>query len=323
MARLLVVVPGIGGHTSQFSALLDLLKTSPGWVTETQILPYDHNRGLFSRKLAAQIANDLAILIEGAWLENGSFDDIVLIGHSMGALLVRQAYLIALGSSSNNMQAKPWANQVSRMVLLAGINRGLKLSIGQKLTAAILLPGPCLLRDLLIGSDFVTNLRLWWIKKLSAQPRRPLVVQVLGDHDNEVGEQDSLDIEGFLEGHQLMVAGVNHDTILDPGKSRAFSAQQAGILQLAVLGSIPNSLGNNVVLDASSKVYFVAHGIRDTNNDWVTDVSNRIELAIPTHGSYRRMWEDSRPSSLFSLCCGGRKYAGFRMSIVKSWQGIR
>ncbi len=63
MARLLVVVPGIGGHSSQFTALLDLLKASPGWVTETKILPYDHNRGLFSRKLAAQIANDLAILI--------------------------------------------------------------------------------------------------------------------------------------------------------------------------------------------------------------------------------------------------------------------
>jgi triacylglycerol esterase/lipase EstA (alpha/beta hydrolase family) len=115
MTRLIVVVPGIGGHTSQFSAPLDLLKASPGWVTETQILPYDHNRGLFSRKRAAQIANDLAILIEGAWLENGSFDEIVLIGHSMGALLVRQAYLTGLGSSSNHMQAKPWANKVSRM----------------------------------------------------------------------------------------------------------------------------------------------------------------------------------------------------------------
>ncbi len=111
----------------------------------------------------------------------------------MGALLVRQAYLIALGSSSKHIRGKPWANKVSRMVLLAGINRGLKLSIEQKLLAALLLPGPCLLRDLLVGSDFVTNLRLWWIKKLAAQPRRPLVVQVLGDHDNEVGEQDSLD----------------------------------------------------------------------------------------------------------------------------------
>jgi hypothetical protein len=143
------------------------------------------------------------------------------------------------------------------------------------------LPGPCLLRDLLVGSDFVTNLRLWWIKKLVAQPRRPLVVQVLGDHDNDVSEQDSLDIEGFLEGHQLLVAGANHESVVNPGKSRAFTAQHAGVLRLAVLGSIPDSRGNDFVPDACSKVYFVVHEIRDTNNDWVTDVSNRIELAIP------------------------------------------
>jgi pimeloyl-ACP methyl ester carboxylesterase len=281
MTRLLVVVPGIGGKTSQFSALLDLLKASLGWVTETKILPYDHNRGLFSRKRAAQIAYDLAIFIETEWLESGSFDDIVLIGHSMGALLVRQAYLIALGSSSRRTVVKPWASKVSRIVLLAGINRGLKLSTGRKLLAALLLPGPCLLRDLLIGSDFVTNLRLWWIKKLVAQPRRPLVVQVLGDHDNEVGEQDSLDIEGFLEGHQLIVEGANHESLVDPAKPRAFSAQHGGVLRLAVLGSIPDSRGDDVVPDAHSKVYFVVHGIRDTNNDWVTDVSSRIEAAIP------------------------------------------
>jgi pimeloyl-ACP methyl ester carboxylesterase len=281
MARLLVVVPGIGGHTSQFSLLLDLLKASPSWAADTQILLYDHNRGIFSRKLAAQIANDLAILIEGEWLEKGSFEDIVLIGHSMGALLVRQAYLTGLGSSLNRMRPKPWASKVSRMVLLAGINRGLKLSIWEKLLAALLLPGPCLLRDLLHGSDFVTNLRLWWIKKLAAQQERPLVVQVLGDHDNEVNKQDSLDIEGFLEGHQLMVQGANHESVLHPGKSRSFSDQHAGILRLAVMGSIPDSLADNVVCDASRKVYFVAHGIRDTSDDWVKDVSSRIELAIP------------------------------------------
>ena len=59
------------------------------------------------------------------------YKDIILVGHSMGALLVRKAYVYARGQTQDwnpesPIRPKPrtWTSQVNRIILLAGLNRG-------------------------------------------------------------------------------------------------------------------------------------------------------------------------------------------------------
>jgi triacylglycerol esterase/lipase EstA (alpha/beta hydrolase family) len=288
--RLLVIVPGLRGKTGQWNALLEKLKQEPEWASETKILPYDHGATPFTRTSASQLVTKLAMHIETEVITCGPFDDIVLMGHSMGALLVRQAYLVGLGSRISGDLAKPWASLVSRLVLFSGINRGVRLRLHEKV-ALTLLPRDCLLRDLLVGSDFVTNLRLWWIKKLVQEQKRPLVIQLKGSNDDLIEYDDSLDIEGFFEGYQLLVPGASHRDIMNLGNST--SVERYEVLRQAVLRPFDIAEATAIQPDASRKIYFVMHGIRANNDDWVQDLSAMISENIqgatvipPTYGRF-------------------------------------
>jgi pimeloyl-ACP methyl ester carboxylesterase len=286
MARLMVFVPGIRLKASAWQPLIQQLEEDPAWVADSQVLAWDHRTGILGRKPLLEIAAHLASEIGTRYALRAAsgkppFDDIVLVGHSMGALLVRQAYLIALGSTLNNMPPQPWAPLVSRIVLLAGVNSGVSLSRWQKLLAALVLSRKGTVHDILRGSDFITNLRLWWIRKLTTIERRPILVQLLGSRDNLVDREDSLDIEGFLEGHQFMVDGFDHLSLLIPGRGMRFDDTQYDILSLAILRNIPDDLTPPATYNPRQKVFFVVHGIRDCNNDWVEDVAKRISATFP------------------------------------------
>src|SRR5271165_4027717 len=117
------------------------------------------------------------------------------------------------------MEPMLWADHVSRIVLLAGVNRVLRLRWWEKLALPFLVSRHGTLRDLLVGSDFITNLRIWWLRKLKQIPKRPVVVQVLGKSDELVDRLDSLDIEGFDEGHQFLIDNAHHGDLFLPDKS--------------------------------------------------------------------------------------------------------
>lgn len=286
MAKLFVFVPGIRLKASSWQPLIQQLEQDPLWRTDSQVLTWDHGTGILGRKPLLDIAGHLAAEINTAVAVRRAsskppFDEIVLVGHSMGALLVRQAYLIGLGSALNKMRPKPWARMVSRIVLLAGVNSGLSLSIWRRLLATLVLSRRGTVHDLLRGSDFVTNLRLWWIRKLTTLDRRPIVVQLLGSTDDLVSREDSLDIEGFVEGHQFEVKGFDHLSLLIPGRGMTFDDKQYDILSLAILGAIADDAAPPPTFDPQQKVFFVVHGIRDSNNDWVKDLEKRIGAAFP------------------------------------------
>jgi pimeloyl-ACP methyl ester carboxylesterase len=286
MARLLVFVPGIRLKATAWQPLLQQLKQDPAWVKDSEVLAWDHGTSIFGRKpllelsarLAAAIGTRFALRAASA---KPAFDDVVLIGHSMGGLLVRQAYLIGLGSTLNNMPPQSWAKLVSRIVLLAGVNSGVALSRWQKLLAMLLLSHRGTVHDILRGSDFITNLRLWWIRKLTTLDRRPIVIQLLGSQDTIVDREDSLDVEGFLEGHQFVVDGFNHLSLVIPGRGLKFDEAQYETLSLAILRNVPNDTAPPATHIPCQKVFFVVHGIRDGNNDWVEDISKRIAGAFP------------------------------------------
>ena len=281
MARLLVLVPGIRSKPEDFDPLLARLEKDSAWREDTIVAPWDHRTTLFSRKHLLQVAKNLALFIKAQWAVNKGFDDVVLVGHSMGAMLVRQAYLIGLGSSVNQMDSMSWASHVSRIVLLSGLNRGVTLRWWEKLLLPLVVSRHGSLRDLLEGSDFITNLRIWWLRKLDRMEKRPVVVQVLGEQDERVQEQDSLDIERFDEGHQYQIGNVGHKDVYLPDKNGEFRPLQYEILSMAILKPIEDEVSSAVSMDASKKLYFLVHGIRDSNDDWVAAMKALLEEQIP------------------------------------------
>ena len=279
MGRLIVLAPSIANNTSQFDLLLTRLRLDPQWRGDTDVLRFEHHASARSLKRADKLTRDLADAIRGKWLVDGPFDDIILMGQSVGGILVRAAYLQGLGSVRNNQEPQEWVSFVSRIVLFASFNRGIRLRWYESI-AFTFMPWQSLLRDILVGSDFVTNVRLWWVRKLASMPKRPLVIQIRGMQDTRVAADDSVDVEGFLEGYQLPVDST-HDGLLKPDEGVEFSKQKYDVFRKAVLGSFSGTEESSRKEDPDRKVFFVVHGIRASNDDWVKAVSAMILSQVP------------------------------------------
>jgi len=81
----------------------------------------------------------LLIHIDQIWRsKEGSYDQVILVGHSMGALLAAHFKddESILEEDKSVAQARPWAHCVDRLVLLAGMNRGWQISHHLSLTGA-------------------------------------------------------------------------------------------------------------------------------------------------------------------------------------------
>jgi pimeloyl-ACP methyl ester carboxylesterase len=88
-----------------------------------------------ARSLLDLIEDQITFREEKDWPE---FEEIVLIGHSMGALLARKVYLLAGPESAEARfegslagplaMERPWFRKINRIILFAGMNRGWTLN---------------------------------------------------------------------------------------------------------------------------------------------------------------------------------------------------
>src|SRR6266567_4448459 len=87
---------------------------------------------------AADLAEELSESIETQCEEHqeatgNEYEQIILIGYSRGCLLLRKAYVFARGQAHDlelgglQLNLRPWADRVFRIVLMAGMNRGWSL----------------------------------------------------------------------------------------------------------------------------------------------------------------------------------------------------
>ncbi len=140
-----------------------------------------------ARSLVTVIEEQIAFRSNQGWAE---FDDIVLIGHSLGALLVRKVYLLAGPESAearfedsvyqNELTPeRPWFRKVSRIILFAGMNRGWSLNHHLRFFRFLLWWVSTFAADTLMaftndrtrlvimnsrrGAPFLTELRLQWL----------------------------------------------------------------------------------------------------------------------------------------------------------------
>jgi pimeloyl-ACP methyl ester carboxylesterase len=267
-SRLFVYVPATGQTTQCWAPLIDRLRREPG-LEDADWLPWDHYQKWYSTGRMERLSATLAARIDERYLSKGPFDHVTLIGHSLGGILVRKAYLIGSGCDET-VPCSPmeWGARVDRIVLLAAINRGFDpnyLWWGRLAKAILLMPCFRLARDYMVGSDVITDLRISWIRRFrQLGDRQPTVIQVQGSRDELIRHDDSVDVEQFARAGVERIDATHRDLpLLPPDRAdERYAVLKRHILTTQGTADSPNTE------DKVRDVVFLVHGIRATTSDW-------------------------------------------------------
>jgi pimeloyl-ACP methyl ester carboxylesterase len=285
-------VPGLMGGEPKWEPLKARLQQEPELAGSEWCFWHHHILRSAGFRRAEKAAWELKATIDEK-CSGGGYADIVLIGHSMGGLLVRQAYLMASGYQTG--QRSRWQPLVSKIVLFAATNRGLdprrRLKIIGPIAGPLLLRTGCYARlpfsDFLRGSDFITNMRIHWLRMFRSLKSRPVVVQLLGQHDTTVETLDSADVDQFPGGYQFDVPGADHSSVIRLDRVRDLTRREARYRLIRDCILHPEGQADHIrptgiePTEEPHQVVFVLHGIRDTNNDWVQKACDRISARAP------------------------------------------
>lgn len=255
------------------------------------VLPLKYKAGVLSNTTPENLAEKIAKAIASAY-DPDRHETIVLVGQSMGALIVRRAFIDAERADA------AWTRKVSRVVLLAGMNRGWDIS-GKK--PSDMMPDKWLLfwfgswfgrvsgtgnfiLGAEVGAPFVANLRLDWMRRFHTSNLRKIeVVQLLGDIDDIVSDQDNKDLLSLTTKNfaWIRVRGTGHANISDFEDQTRFG-DVAGTLGdyrkqkflLAATRPFAEVLSENEEQPFQpdlgvKEVVFVLHGIRDLG-EWAS-----------------------------------------------------
>jgi hypothetical protein len=220
-------------------------------------LPVD----LFSWSDADEIALSIVDYLAGR-PEINSYRSIILVGHSLGAVIARKVWALAHGATSvatvDLGAARKWANIIDRIVLLAAINRGWMISSALDPLARLLwtlgtawgnICRHVLRREPIIfafrrGAPFLTAVRLQCLAVASALlDSLPITVQLLGTADDYVAPTDNLDLATGQEFYYMEVAEATHGGIIDLDEGEG-SLGALARFRLALKGD-SQSLGEN------------------------------------------------------------------------------
>ena len=323
-------------YTSSSQALAAVRDTVQGQWPNAKYLCPDLPASLWSTASPNQIVADLLkmvdIEVESAECTERPIDNIVLIGHSLGALLARKLYVVACGetraapfepqfidigskTADGLLICRPWARLVSRLILLAGMNRGWRITHHLSLTKAPLWAFGAAIghiirlisgRTLIIstirqGAEFVTQLRIQWIRMRQMQERRgsnaaggAMTIQLLGSIDDMVAPEDNIDLVSGGDFYYMDVPFSGHADIIE-FHHPILGAERRRVFLFALLGSeqqlkldsvVPSDeqfVGANIDI---TKVLFVIHGIRDAGY-WTHKIARRVKKRA---GSAAKDW---------------------------------
>ncbi|WGL16959.1 hypothetical protein PVT68_01350 [Microbulbifer bruguierae] len=206
----------------------------------------DLNAGWSSTETPVNITQNLLENIDQIWevrerQKSKPYERIIFVGHSFGALIARKLYVCACGETQaapfeNAISAKiarPWAYKVERLILLAGMNRGWRVSHHLSLSNAaiwsagnlignilsLLRSSPPLIFSVRKGAPFITQLRLHWIHMRNQAKERKLgdalTIQLLGSIDDMVSPEDNVDLISGRDFVYLDVPYSGHSNVID------------------------------------------------------------------------------------------------------------
>lgn len=297
---LIIVVGGLGNHHAAWKRLEARLHDqgiSGDWHH------YD-TQGVGSILRAGRVRDLTRELLANIDRLAGDYRRIILVGHSAGGMIVRDAYLLAAGAYPDQPSRREWWSKVESVLLFASINRGFRpyatatWALGMALMKLVSLQWLLLkppswfalgwLMELEKGSFFVTDLRLSWMRhfhELDGE-HRPFVVQFLGDIDGVVAREDVRDTEAFANSYTVTIEGADHSNLFDP----AAPPGAAGFVRILEVFRNPDpqlhepEQAGELPATGPGRVVFVLHGIRDGNSGWVTDIAEAIEQQAKSDG---------------------------------------
>ncbi|QOJ09411.1 alpha/beta hydrolase [Nitrosomonas sp. H1_AOB3] len=263
----------------------------------------------FSLANPVAVVCDLMDKIDAYW-DKQKYENIIIVGHSLGALLGRKLYIYACGETPeapfevgvHNRIKRDWAEKVDRIILLAGMNRGWSISHHMSIPKAITFTLGAALGEVITwikkrrplilsirrGAPFLTNLRIQWLAMrratLSSRAGHAITIQLLGSIDDCVGPEDNIDLVSGADFVYIDVGKSGHANIIDMDTSTVGQERkQKFILALTANRQV---LDNHCVLPQDTElltkrtdvtdVIFVMHGIRDLGY-WTHKIARRVK----------------------------------------------
>jgi hypothetical protein len=189
--------------------------------------------------------------------EDPAEPDVILVGHSLGAILARSVYCRACGARDDATVdpslARPWAARIRRIILFAGMNRGWTTTsavgpvqrFAMRLGAAVGHVLSLLGREPVVfaarrGAPFLTTMRLQWLELARNPPngtKPPLTVQLLGTRDDLVSPADNVDLATGGDFLYLEIPGSGHADAVEMGEhSREWRTLPYRLLHAIVIG---------------------------------------------------------------------------------------
>jgi pimeloyl-ACP methyl ester carboxylesterase len=288
--KLIVVVPAIRSQRKYWDLLINERLRQEPELNEADWFFWDHRVGFFSFKMVEALARDLNAQLE-AKHSNKNYNEIILIGHSLGGLIVRAAYLMCVDTSYGAAGTSAWGEKVSRIILLAAVNKGVPPKkipfwfISLPLVNFIGIFKKLMVTDLWVGSAFVTNLRIGWIRYFgSDQPRsHPIIIQLLGTADGLVSREDSIDVVQFRNAEHISVPGANHQDLyrLDLLNDEVSKNERYSIIRRVIISELPSEKPS-MITEEKNLVVFILPGIRDASSSWTTELGDRIVATRPS-----------------------------------------
>lgn len=256
---------------------------------------------------------------------NRPYDEIILVGHSTGAVVARKLVVAAwgvagdvTGADGKPMPAQPWAARISRLIFIAGVNRGWGISsalswlevftwrLGTFIGRTVY-RNRATVFDTRRGAPFLVETRLQWLALMRGQGAgRPnlTTIQLLGTVDDLVAPDDAVDFAiDAIEGHEFFMIELPQTGHLDAiemrvprgEKDAAVEGIRGGLMALALAGDLPALRAASIDrahLDETQApppepdvkdVVFVIHGIRDRGY-WTHKVARKIKEAAAREG---------------------------------------
>jgi pimeloyl-ACP methyl ester carboxylesterase len=308
-SRDLVVL--VHGYTLTATSLGEVRACVADERPDSDILAPTYPASLFGNMDPSVVAAHLNDCIEAIWNDRiargASYASVILIGHSLGALIARKAYVFGRGQGQDHptvvradradapaMQLAPsqWADRVERIVLLAGTNRGWSLytrpeKMGRLRHLLIRWASPLLwalgigrtAKSMVRGSPFVANLRVQWLNLARATPGSiPPTIQLLGDHDDVVDQADNIDVQSGADFIYRNVPDTGHvDVIHLAADASGARKRELGYALMTPVEKLRSHFIAPAQRDSSVEhVVFVMHGIRDRGH-WTAVLRERIE----------------------------------------------
>ncbi|WP_257165762.1 lysophospholipase [Bradyrhizobium sp. SRS-191] len=303
---LVVYGPPLGGRASR-PDLEKLIRES--WPTADMLVPtYTHEwaSNIDPYHLTSMIESSIRTAYD-----KHSYEKIILFGYSTGGLLLRKAYLWGHGLEDRpDARARgghPWVDSVDRFVSLAAPNRGWPdhkpknlngylYAIGYTAKQVGYLTGTGqFIASLMQGSPFVANMRVHWIDlfrtwESSHSRRLPLIIHLLGEKDELVDREDSIDFEVVAPGNVIIktLEGLSHAEIAallyrEDGRTLSPAGEAIKMSLTRAREEFPpywaDKLGRLQTDPAVTQLIFVMHGIRDEST-WPAEVKRSIEKQI-------------------------------------------